>query len=69
MCVSERKLLGLIHPGTGVHYRYRGLPMGSANSPAIPGRLGASFLHQLQERFPVFTGIPWDNTWRSQLEN
>ena len=69
MCVSERKLLGLIHPGTGVHYRYRGLPMGSANSPAISGRLGASFLHQLQERFPVFTGIPWDNTWRSQLEN
>ena len=27
--ISERKYLGLIHPVTGVHYRWRGLPMGS----------------------------------------
>ena len=67
--MTEQKNLGLIHPGTGVHYRYRGLPMGSANSPAIAGRLGASFLRQLQKCFLVFTGIPQDNTWLSQLEN
>jgi hypothetical protein len=66
--ISERKFLGLIHPETGVHYRYRGLPMGSANSPAIAGRLGASFLRKLRERFPVFQGTPTDNTWWSQME-
>jgi hypothetical protein len=42
--------------------------MGSANSPAIAGRLGASFLRKLRERFPVFKGTPTDNTWWSQME-
>ena len=42
--VTERKFLGLVHPGTGVVYRYAGLPMGCGNSPSIAGRLGAGFL-------------------------
>ena len=42
--VTERKFLGLVHPGTGKVYRYAGLPMGCGNSPRIAGCLGAAFL-------------------------
>lgn len=65
--VIERKYLGLIHPTTGAIYRYRGLPMGSANSPSIAGKLGASFLRKLCERYPEFQGTPVSNTWESQF--
>jgi hypothetical protein len=60
---SERRFLGCVHPTTGVHYRYRGLPMGSANSPAIAGRLGAGFIRRLVETFPEYQGSPLLNTW------
>ena len=41
---EEQKYLGLIHPITGKHYRYRGLPMGTGNSPAIANRISAGFV-------------------------
>jgi hypothetical protein len=64
--VSERKYLGCIHPVTKKHYRYRGLPMGAGNSPAIAGRMGAAILRQLFERHPeIFQGEPRDNTWQA----
>ena len=64
--VSERKFLGCIHPVSKVHYRYRGLPMGAGNSPAIAGRMGAAILRQLLERHPeLFQGEPRDNTWQA----
>jgi hypothetical protein len=41
---SERKYLGLLHPVPRFATpEYLGLPMGSSNSPAIAGRMGASF--------------------------
>ena len=66
--VSERRYLGLVHPQTGVHYRYAGLPMGSANSPACAGRLGAGFLRKLVERYPEYQGEPVSNAWLEQFE-
>ena len=66
--VSERRYLGALHPTTGQHFRYRGLPMGTANSPSIAGRLGAAFLRKLSDRHPdLFQGEPRENTWRSQV--
>lgn len=35
---ADHPYLGLIHPLTGEHYWYRGLPMGRASSPAIAGQ-------------------------------
>ena len=64
--VLERKYLGCIHPLTGLHYRYRGLPMGAGNSPAIAGRMGAAVLRLLIERHPeLFQGEPTDQTWHT----
>jgi hypothetical protein len=40
---AERKYLGLLLPVTGEMYEYLSLPLGSSNSPAIAGRMGASF--------------------------
>ena len=64
--ISERRYLGTIHPATGKHYRYRGIPMGSANSPSIADKLGASFVRKLFERFPdSFVGQPRENSFGS----
>jgi hypothetical protein len=65
--VSERKYLGLIHPITGKHYRYKGLPMGSANSPAVASKMGESFLRRLRQRCKDFQGEPVSNTWWEQF--
>ena len=66
--VSERKYLGLIHPVTGEHYRYAGLPMGTGASPALAGQYGAGFLRRLRARHPgVFDGLPVENTWRRHV--
>jgi hypothetical protein len=63
---DERKYLGLIHPITGKHYRYKGLPMGAGNSPAAAARYSAGFVRKLRERFPeLFTGRMKENTWRT----
>ena len=35
---EERNYLGLIHPVTGQHLRYKGLPMGSSSSPSAAGK-------------------------------
>jgi hypothetical protein len=65
---SERKYLGLLHPVTGVLYEYLGLPMGSSNSPAVAGRMGASFFRLLTQAHPeLFGGIGEFNTWYEGL--
>jgi hypothetical protein len=65
---AERKYLGLLHPVTGQMYEYLGLPMGSSNSPAIAGRMGASFFRLLtQERPDLFDGVGEFNTWYEGL--
>jgi hypothetical protein len=49
-------------------YEYLGLPMGSSNSPAIAGRMGASFFRLLtQERPDLFDGVGEFNTWYEGL--
>ena len=60
---AERKYLGVIHPITSKRYFYRGLPMGSGNSPSLAGKYGTSFLRKVRERCPAFQGEPTTNTW------
>jgi hypothetical protein len=68
---ADRKYLGLLHPGTNLMYQYRGMPMGSGNSPALAGRYGTAFMCLLKRRCSLFQGSPSENTWRLafQMEN
>ena len=67
-CENERKYLGCIHPRTGHHYVYAGLPMGSANSPAVACRLGVSMLRSILDECGAFQGQVMYNTIGSSLE-
>jgi hypothetical protein len=62
--VDERPYLGCIHPRTQRRLWYVGLPMGSANSPAIACRLGDSGLRLLRAESPLFQGQAVENSWR-----
>jgi hypothetical protein len=64
---EEHLLLGCIHPVTGEHLVYLGLPMGSASSPSIACRMGNSILRQLKSESKTFQGKPMENTWRRAL--
>jgi hypothetical protein len=64
---KERKYMGVVHPITGKHYYYAGLPMGSANSPSLAGRYGTAFLRLLRARSQLFQGKPSNNTWWSSF--
>ena len=65
---EERKYLGCIHPITGEKLVWVGLPMGSANSPAIACRLTYSVLRQIREREPIFQGMAKQNTWMKKMD-
>jgi hypothetical protein len=60
---DDRPYLGLLHPLTKEIYEYLGLPMGAANSPALAGRYGLSFVRMLKARFQEFQGNPRANCW------
>ena len=65
---SERDLIGIIHPITGEHLWYVGLPMGSVNSPSISCRFGEGILDMLRQEQVVFRGTHRvENTWRTAL--
>jgi hypothetical protein len=64
---DERKYLGCVHPSDGSKWMYRGLPMGTTNSPAIACRLGNSGVRKLREGNPAFRGRVIENTWRNTL--
>jgi hypothetical protein len=64
---DERRFLGCIHPSTGIELVYAGLPMGTANSPAIACRINNSALRQLRIESPLFHGQVRENTWRTKL--
>jgi len=64
---DEHLLLGCIHPVTGRHLVYLGLPMGSASSPSIACRMGNSAIRQLKTESQTFSGKPVENTWRKAL--
>lgn len=65
----DQAYLGCIHPETGQHLCYFGLPMGSSSSPGLAGRYGSSLVRQTRERALVFQGILQDNGWRAHLED
>ena len=65
---EERKYLGCIHPITGEKLVWVGLPMGSANSPAIACRLTNSILRQIKERKEIFQGMAKQNTWMKKMD-
>jgi hypothetical protein len=64
---EERQYLGCVHPRTHRLLWYAGLPMGSANSPAIACRLGNSGLRLLRTESDLFQGTPYENTWRQSF--
>lgn len=65
---EERDLIGIIHPGTGEHLWYVGLPMGSVNSPSISCRFGEGLLDMLRSEHEIFRAVTYrDNTWRQAL--
>ena len=65
---NERDLMGIIHPTTGEHLWYVGLPMGSVNSPSISCRIGEGILELLRAESPLFKATSRkENTWRSAL--
>ena len=66
---SERDLLGIIHPLTGEHLWYVGLPMGAVNSPSIACRIGEGILELLRKECPLFKPVTFkENTWRTALQ-
>jgi hypothetical protein len=64
---GDRPYLGCIHPRTGKHLWYLGLPMGSSQSPALGCRYGLAMLRLLLDREPSFQGAIVENCWRTQL--
>ena len=66
---DEQKYLGLIHPGSGIMHVYDTLPMGTRNLSGTSGRFGAAFLLQIRESYPLFQGIPQDNSFHSSFQN
>jgi hypothetical protein len=63
----ERKYLGCIHPISGQHLVYCGLPMGSASSPAISCRITNGGMRTIRDREPVFQGKIHINTWATAM--
>ena len=66
--MAERDLIGVIHPITGQHLWWKGLPMGACNSPSISCRLGEGALELLRRECPLFQGTAQENTWRCALD-
>jgi hypothetical protein len=67
---DEYRYLGLLHPMTGDMYVYCGLPMGSANSPAVAGRAGYALIRSLTEDYPaIFGSQAATNTWLDILSD
>ena len=67
---SEQDLIGLIHPISGKHYWWYGLPMGAKASPSIACRIGEGIMDLLRQECPVFQACDRvENTWRTSLKN
>ena len=58
----EWDMLGIIHMRTGKHYFYARYPMGTKQSLAASGWLGACFLHIIMDACYLCQGRPFDNT-------
>jgi hypothetical protein len=67
---EERDLIGIVHPGTGEHLWYVGLPMGAVNSPSIACSKGEGILDMLCAEEEIFRAATLqENTWRTALED
>jgi hypothetical protein len=65
---GERRYLGCIHPIAQEQLCYAGLPMGTAQSPAVACRINNGALRQLREECSLFHGTVLENTWRSKMD-
>ena len=63
----DQKYFGVVHPRTGEHLLYTGLPMGSGSSPGLAGRFGLGFVRMLKELGADFSGEARNNCWWSSL--
>ena len=66
---DDPPFLGIRHPATKALLTYFGLPMGSANSPALGGRYGVAFLWRIQATFSIFTGDPTPNCFWASFDS
>jgi hypothetical protein len=65
---QEQDLIGIIHPRTGEHLWYVGLPMGSVNSPSISCCIGEGIMDMLRKEASVFHATHYqENTWYHAL--
>ena len=64
---EDQKYFGVVHPLTGDHLAYTGLPMGSGSSPGLAGRFGLAFVRMLQELSSDFSNEARLNCWWSSL--
>ena len=64
---EDQLAFGVVHPLTGEHYAYTGLPMGSGSSPGLAGRFGLSFVRMLREQGEMFTHSAHENCWWTSL--
>lgn len=67
--VGEYMYFGLVHPRTGEMLYYKRLPMGTCNSPAGSGRLGAALIRELLDDCSLFQGLVIDNTKVAMIKN
>ncbi len=67
--IGEYMYFGLIHPVTGEVLYYARLPMGTCNSPAGSGRLGAALIRELIDNCALFQGVVIDNTKIAMVKN
>lgn len=67
--IGEYMYFGLIHPITGEKLYYARLPMGTCNSPAGSGRLGAALIRELIDNCSLFQGTAIDNTKIAMVHN
>jgi len=66
---EEQELIGIVHPTTGEHLWYVGLPMGSVNSPSIACCFGEDILDLLREESLVYRSFKQvENTWHTALQ-
>ena len=67
---EDQRFLGVVHPSTGKLYKYRGLPMGAGNSPAVACRIGTSLIRLCKEHYPeLFDGQGQTNTWFDKFQS
>jgi hypothetical protein len=66
--LTERHLLGVLHPDTNEALGWEGLPMGSSQLQAASGRFGDAFVYMAREQCPQFQGLSTQNNLVTLLQ-